>query len=107
MEDVGIGYRVPELSEFVQEFEFELAKDSRLIWIDNNLSLEENKAHNDLIQFKRMWYPCKVNWMYDPKERIEVKHDGHMFNLSGATMNFFKPFDEESFIKQKLVRVKI
>lgn len=49
----------------------------------------------------------RVYWKHSPSERvIEKDEEGNTFDFSGEFVNFFKPFDEQSLIDQKLVRVK-
>ena len=101
-------YRTPRLDEFIQGFEFEIAKDSKFCFINTTVSPDENKAAIDKIPYIRHWFPMKVWWKHDPEERItEVDSEGNIWNISGKSVNFFKPFDEQSFIDQKLVRVKV
>ncbi len=93
------GYRVPKLEEFVQGFEFEVGNDYQWIYINSD-KLPEPKY--------RVWRPAKVWWKANPKEMITEKtENGNIFIYSGYLNNFFKPFDEQSFIDQELVRVKI
>jgi hypothetical protein len=90
-------YRIPELKEFVQGFKFERAVDYEFGILGQLNPFKK----------KRIWIKCEVWWKLKPDEIISKKDDyGNMWIYNGFTNNFFKPFDEESFIKQKLVRVK-
>lgn len=94
-------YRTPKIEEFVQGFEFELRKDYKFIV----LNFESNKS--EATQEYSEWVPCKVWWKMDENARITDTYDGYSVTITGLTNNFFKPFDEESFLKQGLIRVKI
>lgn len=95
-------YRTPKIEEFIQGFEFEIAQDYRFGIID----LSENNKETSF-EYKRFWSPMRVYWKHSPSERvIEKDEEGNTFDFSGEFVNFFKPFDEQSLIDQKLVRVK-
>lgn len=99
---VGEGYRVPTIDEFVQGFEFEIAKDLEFLILD----FSDNTKSKSLGKF-RIWEPAKVWWKGDLKNRI-IFTDDEGFNWNLPSPNIFcKPFDEQSMIDQKLVRVKI
>ncbi len=94
-------YRTPKLEEFVQDFEFEVARDYGFGIMD----LSSNESPK--FEKHRIWSPMKVWWKHNPKERIKEEYNGIVWDISGGMINFFKPFDEQSFIDQRLVRVKI
>ena len=99
---VGEGYRVPTIDEFVQGFEFEVCKEMKLI----HLGMTQKQINS--IPYSKVWTPMKVNWKYDPKILITRTLDNGMkVTTTGSFENFFKPFDEQLMIDQKLVRVKI
>ena len=96
-------YRIPKLEEFVQGFEFEVAQDYKFGFMDFSDVIKPL----ELSDSNRIWITTKVWWKNNPKERIIEKDiNGITWDISGGMVNFFKPFDEESFIKQGLVRVK-
>lgn len=100
------GYRVPRLEEFVQGFEFEVAKDTRFFILDLSAGADNSAQFNQ--PFTRHWLSGKVWWKHPPENRIiERSIDGTTLNISGYMVNFFKPFDEAEYIRQGLVRVKI
>lgn len=102
MDKVGRGYRVPKLEEFIQGFEFEQKHTYSFGFID----FENNK----FIKGKEFisWLPNKVWWKYPEDDMITTELDnGHTLTQMGRSINFFKPFNEQLFIDQKLVRVKI
>lgn len=89
------GYRVPKLEEFIEGFEFEIRNDY-VIHINN----KRHPYHT--------WTNGKVWWKKDPtKFYTDNLPNGGTLTQSGYFINWFKPFDEQSFIDQKLVRVKI
>lgn len=94
-------YRTPKLEEFVQDFEFEVARDYGFAIMD----LSSNESPK--FEKQRLWSPMKVWWKNKPEERIREEYNGIVCDVSGSMINFFKPFDEQSFINQELVRVKI
>lgn len=97
------GYRVPKIEEFVQGFEFEVAHEYSFGVMD----MTNGGTCQMGLPFK-IWEPCKVWWKEDPNKRIvQELGSGSTIEFSGATMNFFKPFDEQMYIDQELVRVKI
>lgn len=113
------GYRIPTIEEFVQGFEFEVAKDNKYVWMDtvddNGKIIKETdeesrkrfKEKMDASPLIRTWRPSKVWWKRDPHEIITREVDGITYSYPGAINNIYKPFDEQSFIDQGLVRVKI
>ena len=88
------GYRIPKLEEFVQGFEFEVASEYSFGVMDMT-----NGGTCQMGAPFKIWNPGKVWWKEDPNKRI--------IEFTGATMNFFKPFNEQMYIEQELVRVKI
>ena len=95
------GYRIPAAEEFVQGFKFEKACATRMVMIDFG-----KPPVKDETPFTRHWVESEVWWDCKPDEFITQEYEGHKVLLKGSTVNFFKPFDVESFIKQGLVRVK-
>jgi hypothetical protein len=99
---VGKGYRIPKLEEFVQGFEFEVKNSCRYAIID--LSTGESSFGEP----QHFWTEGKVWWMKESKWISVFDEDsGVTITYNQAGDNFFKPFDEKSFIEQGLVRVKI
>ena len=99
------GYRVPRLEEFVQGFEFEKANDYSFGILD----MSEGGNFISSSEKSRIWSPMKVWWKHNPYERIiePLDNEGNTIEYSGEFLNFFAPFNEQSFIEQELVRVKI
>lgn len=95
------GYRIPDISEFKQGFEFELRHDYKFGLLD----LATNELTNEVRS--SVWSDCKVWWMHEPNEMVTEEIDGYKISVTGATLNFGKPFDEKSFLEQGLIRVKI
>lgn len=93
-------YRIPKLEEFVQGFEFELASDCGFCFLEPGHRLT-------FPEMKRFWNKSKVTWMLPPNEIITRKVGDKTWSAKGSTLNFFKPFNEQSLIDQGLVRVKI
>jgi len=101
---VAAEYRTPTADEFVQGFEFERANDYGYIiaYFSNPTTKVED------ISTTRIWTKSKVWWEHPPKEKVtEVFPNGVSVTMEGSTINFFKPFDVQSFIDQGLIRVKI
>jgi len=96
------GYRIPTAEEFVQGFKFEQAHDTRMVIIDLS-----KPARKDDTPFTRHWTESEVWWDCKPDEFVEYNWYAGKIKLKGSTVNFFKPFDVESYINQGLVRVKI
>ena len=95
-------YRIPKLEEFVQGFKFELAKDYSFLILDFTTTEKPEETKY------REWVECEVWWKEDEDKLItQTYKNGDTFTFSGRTNNFFKPFNEESFLKQGLIRVKI
>ncbi len=101
------GYRVPKLEEFVQGFEFEVANIIGIMLLDFS-----GKQQDQIYPYKKIWSKSKVTWKGDSSEIITEKFlddSGQECKLmyKGAFRNLFQPFDEQSYIDQELVRVKI
>lgn len=94
------GYRIPTIDEFVQGFKFELRKDYSFGFITLGKGYEKVKDYS-------IWTECEVWWKSEEKWITQSYEDGTKFTMSGSTNNFFKPFDEKSFLDQGLIRVKI
>lgn len=77
-------YRTPTIEEFVQGFEFEVAQDISYGFLD----MTDNKSSE--ISSSRSWIPTTVTWKEDEMSEI-----------------WDKPFDEQSYLDQGLIRVKI
>lgn len=103
MDGVGRGYRVPKIEEFVQDFHFERRHSYSFGFIDF-----EKGGYKKMKSFES-WTPMQVWWKYPEDAMITspLGDEGHTITQTGRSINFFKPFDEQSFIDQKLVRVKI
>ena len=95
------GYRVPRLEEFVQGFEFEVKHTSRYAIID--LTTGESSFGEPY----HFWTEGKVWWMKESKMVTTESEEGFKVTYNQAMDNFFKPFDEQGYIDQELVRVKI
>ncbi len=99
-------YRTPTIDEFVQGFKFELRKDYSFNFLNFT---ESQKTVYEKVSDYSIWIPCEVWWKAKENEIITQtdKISGNTLTITGRANNFFKPFDEESFIKQGLIRVKI
>lgn len=102
----ALKYRVPEESEFVQGFEFEVLDWSQMptgmVVIENG----EMQVH-DFAFVPKVWNPMKVTWMYDPNETVVQQHGEYTVYIKGSFYNFFKPFEVAEWLKQGRIRVKI
>lgn len=103
MDGVGKGYRVPKLEEFVQGFKFQKKNSYRFMLIDfaNDKTIKSKEYHD--------WVDCEVWWKHPEDAWITspIGNEGHTITQKGSSINWFKPFDEQSYINQKIVRVKI
>ncbi len=100
--EVGKGYRIPALNEFIQDFEYELKITT------GELSGWYNGKKIKTIKSISNWYPKKVWWL--PRTREEgIRHD--KFDDGTIITWFINPkFDAppiERYISEKAVRVKI
>ena len=95
-------YRTPDISEFVQGFEYEMAHDYESGIIDLTGTNKYPKLHKS-----RIWKQCKV-WWKEPDNNIitTIDEDGNTFIRKAHLDNWFAPTNIEYLIKEKLVRVK-
>ena len=93
-------YRIPLLNEFVQGFKYELKKTYSFGFIENG-RYEKSKEWNK-------WIEGEVWWMH-PDDAIITSQmpNGGTLTMIGRFVNFGKPFNIESYLKQGLLRVKI
>lgn len=103
-DNIGDGYRIPALEEFVQGFEFEVVD-----WTQpTGMFIPQGKG--EAIQthsFPKQWKPMKVTWMHDPNADVVIQTGEYTIHAKGSFVNFSKPFDVESWLTQGLIRVKI
>jgi len=97
---IGEGYRVPTIDEFVQDFEFEIAREMGMY-----IPTGEGKLKRVGVSHWH-WAPMKVTWKCDPDELYSEKDGEYTVHSRGSFRNFFKPINEEAFIKSGMVRVK-
>ena len=94
-------YRIPDISEFVQGFEFEAKTEVTRVKIVNDKNTFITKTE---------WIKRKVDWMYPDNEIIKIKQDGDIVEITGKEYNKYSYFyDEniENLLKEKKIRVKI
>lgn len=100
------GYRIPAIDEFIQGFEFEVVD-----WTVPTGIFFFNPKMGHLEHFKfqenKVWKPMQVTWMNDPNADVIEKIGDFTIHTKGSVLNFFQPFDVESYLKQGLIRVKI
>ena len=101
-------YRIPDISEFKQGFEFEYLdkRDYKFVIIDfsNNCKIKEETPYH-----VEEWLANKVTWKRDPKERFEFEEEGINWNVSGSYLNFFTQWDDDKiskYIKNGRIRVR-
>lgn len=90
-------YHTPNISEFVQGFEFEILEnhDYSMVILDfkNNTTEEVGSTHYE------RWEPRTVWWKHDPKEMITEQVGEFSVTVTGGFVNFFSPYSDERLIK--------
>ena len=93
-------YRIPTIDEFIQGFEFEVRHDYKIQMLDLS-----GETKPETISESIVWAPSKVTWK--ATEWITEEKNGMKYHISPGVINFFEPFDVESFLEQGLIRVKL
>lgn len=107
---VGIGYRIPEFKEFIQDFEFEYLAtrggEGMVTYIGEGGTL--TKAEVFRVPITKTWTPMKVWWKPRSKEeakRVSEYPDGTKITWFVGEID--APISVRHSIEDKLVRVKI
>lgn len=94
-------YRIPTIDEFIQGFKFEVRRDYRFGFLNLEESTFDGGKEYSIWDLTEVWWGC------NPDDVVTYNDADYKISLTGRTVNFFKPFDVESFLKQGLIRVKI